>query len=60
MRLLWTSYVARKKGWFEIAPYFESYCGEHVSEYPHGTQQLAGLIPYDAGLTYGPRKFTFV
>ncbi|RDB26060.1 hypothetical protein Hypma_006548 [Hypsizygus marmoreus] len=26
----------------EIAPYFQGYCGEHISAYPAGTKQLSG------------------
>lgn len=59
MKLLFTSFVMLRKPAFETAPYFEGYCGEHVSEYPEGTQQLAGVIPYDAGLAKGSRKFIF-
>jgi len=28
---------------FELGPYFEGYCGEHVSQYP-GIEQKAGLF----------------
>ncbi|KAJ7065890.1 hypothetical protein B0H15DRAFT_807689 [Mycena belliarum] len=30
----------------EIAPYFKEYFGEHISEYPAGTQQLSGPLLY--------------
>lgn len=35
------------------------YCNEHFSEYSEATQQLTGMIPYDAGLAKGPHKFIF-
>jgi hypothetical protein len=31
---------------FDLAPHFPGYFGEHISEYPAGTQQLSGPLLY--------------